>query len=347
MTFQERIIILCVCAITATLHINQALAAPHISEHVTDDTQNAIKNSFINDKAVLGNSTQWTTLVNCSNDSEALIKAIEYSRWATQLRRFTITGACSGPIVIQKRNIEISNDDQQSGSIVLNSNVGALEAVKISNSTVVLRDVGISVEAGTRALTVTANSTATLSNLTTDAKSLTNDLLYPFVITDNSTAYIGETTNTGFEVSGSAVAQFNAGNEKNTLNILDTSMARSNAQNQFLTVQVSGNGYFLADNNTHIDSLMIWSKAAVDVNRESSVGQLQMGGQTLFAAYRNSSITGPYFLYGNVVFELEHSTASNWVSVNKPQSILTGNNATVNGTLYPSWSWRGQDGSEL
>lgn len=56
---------------------------------------------------------------------------------------------------------------------------------------------------------------------------------------------------------------------------------------------------------------MVWGKALAEVNRESTVAQLQMGGQTLFAAYRNSSITGPYFLYGNVVFELEHSTASN------------------------------------
>ncbi|TMO67186.1 hypothetical protein CWC19_14620 [Pseudoalteromonas aurantia] len=74
---------------------------------------------------------------------------------------------------------------------------------------------------------------------------------------------------------------------------------------------MSGNGYFLGDNKTHVESLMVWGKALAEVNRESTVAQLQMGGQTLFAAYRNSSITGPYFLYGNVVFELEHSTASN------------------------------------
>ncbi|MBQ4864458.1 hypothetical protein J8L98_22460 [Pseudoalteromonas sp. MMG013] len=337
MTNHKRIII-CVGVITSLFAVNHALA----HNNINDDQYREIQQQ----DAALIHSPQWATRVNCNTDPQALNKAISYSRWTIQPRRFTVSGACSGPVIIAQRNIEISNDAEQSGSIVLGTGVEAQEALRIANSTVVLKDFNIQVDSNTRAITVTQNSVATLQNITSNAKSSTSDVLYPFVITDNSTAYIAQFSKSGFAISGSSVAQFDADNEDNMVDVLDTSMARSNTANRFLAVQVSGNGYFLADNKTHIDSLMIWSKAAVDVNRESSVGQLQMGGQTLFAAYRNSSITGPYFLYGNVVFELEHSTASNWVKVNKPQSILVGNNATVNGTLYPSWTWAGQDGSE-
>ncbi|MBD1583122.1 hypothetical protein [Pseudoalteromonas sp. S16_S37] len=112
-------------------------------------------------------------------------------------------------------------------------------------------------------------------------------------------------------MSGSSVAEFAQDNKQIVLNVLDTSNAHSNKLNHFSSVQTSGNAYFLSDNQTHIDVLMIWSKSAVDINNESSVGQLMMGGQTLFAAFSNSRISGPYGIYGNVVFELENSSAEN------------------------------------
>ena len=294
----------------------------------------------------------WASPVSCHTDPSALSRAIYNSRWSIRTTRFVISGQCHGPIVIHKRDIEISNDAQQSGSIRLLTDSTSLhdqapkEAVKVVNSTVELNNITIEVEPNSRAITVTQSSVVTLRGVASNVQPSSEKLPYPFVITDNSTGYISDSVGSGFEVSGSSVVEFNAGNKEHVVNVLDTSMARSVAKNQFESVQVSGNGYFLGDNKTHIESLMVWSKASAEVNRESSVAQLQMGGQTLFAAYRNSSITGPYFLYGNVVFELEHSTASNWVSVDKPQSILIGNNATVNGTLYPSWSWAGQDGND-
>ncbi|WP_157669633.1 hypothetical protein [Chitinibacter sp. GC72] len=67
-----------------------------------------------------------------------------------------------------------------------------------------------------------------------------------------------------------------------------------------------------------------------------------MGGQTLFAAYAKSTVTGPYGIYGNVVFELNEPSAKCWPKLDKPHSLFVGNNATVNGMLYPSWSWIGQ-----
>jgi hypothetical protein len=69
-----------------------------------------------------------------------------------------------------------------------------------------------------------------------------------------------------------------------------------------------------------------------------------MGGQTMFAAYNNSSVSGPYSIYGNVIFELEHSSATNWTTLDKPQTVFIGHNAIVNKTHYPGWSWNGQDG---
>ncbi|KAF7774420.1 hypothetical protein PCIT_a0866 [Pseudoalteromonas citrea] len=292
----------------------------------------------------------WALSVNCHDDPQALQKAIYNSRWSVQRSQFAIAGECYGPIIIDKRDIEVSNDAPYSGSITLNpshisSELSTTEVVKISNSTVALTNIAIKMNDIPRAVTVTKNSVVTLNNISGSVKPTAEKVTYPFVVTDNSTTYVSNSTGAGFEVSGSSVMQFDSENNGHFLNVLDTSVARSVSQNQFESVQVSGNTYFLGDNKTHIESLMVWSKASAEVNRESSVAQLQMGGQTLFAAYRNSSISGPYSLYGNVVFELEHSSASNWVSVDKPQSILLGNNAIVNGTLYPSWSWAGQDGN--
>jgi hypothetical protein len=74
-------------------------------------------------------------------------------------------------------------------------------------------------------------------------------------------------------IIGASSADFEAGNTQITLDVRDTSSAKSSGEgNKFSNVQVSANGYFLADNKTHIEKLAIWGKASVEITRESSAG---------------------------------------------------------------------------
>ncbi|MFC3030946.1 hypothetical protein ACFOEE_00175 [Pseudoalteromonas fenneropenaei] len=281
--------------------------------------------------------------LNCQRVPQALQHLLTQSAWFHHEVEITIAGECSGPIQLSTDGITLQGDRDLPGSIKMAE--GSASAVEVNHAKVTLKNLKIEVPEGTPALTATNNSSVTLSRLTTNGKGIDGAVFYPFLIKDNSTAYISQQEGSKVQVAGSSVVEFGAGNSAISLNVLDTSFSRSVAASEFNSVEVSGNGYFLADNQTQVDLLMIWSKGAVDINQQSTVGHLMMGGQTLFAAYRNSKITGPYEIYGNVVFELEHSSADNWQTFDKPLSIFTGNNAVVNGTLYPSWSWAGQDGN--
>ncbi|SFD07958.1 hypothetical protein [Pseudoalteromonas denitrificans] len=285
--------------------------------------------------------------INCSRKSTALKNTLKRKAWSAEKVKLVISGECQGPLLIDRHGIEITNDADRSGSIKVTDNNIANSAIVIKSASVNLSNFNIDVPVGMIAVTVKANSTANFDHITTNAKSDSETAFSQFVITDNSSSYFANLSGNQLMIAGGSFSDFTVGNDQLTINITDTSTARSSAENQFDSVQVSGNGYFLADNRTHIDLLMIWSKAAVEINQESAVGHLMMGGQTLFAAYKNSTIIGPYNIWGNVVFELEHSSADNWKAIDKPHSIISGNNATVNGIHYPQWSWSGQDHSGL
>ncbi|MEI8593517.1 hypothetical protein [Photobacterium sp. Hal280] len=311
--------------------------------HAKQMTPGDIQFSHYADHKLSVSKTRQLSL-NCHRQPDTLKKVLEKKTWLADKITITISGHCRGPLLIDQSGIEITSDGARSGAIVLNQQPASGAAIVIQSAAVTLRDIDISVPVDIPAVLAKANSSVTLDKVTTDATSSTDTPLEQFVVSESSSLTLTNMTGNAIRVAGNSFADFKQSNQLHTLNVSDTSSAQSSAANQFNSVQVSGNGYFLADNGTQINVLMIWSKAAVDINRESSVAHLMMGGQTLFGAYRNSSITGPYDLWGNVVFELEHSTAENWKAVDKPHSIISGNNATVNGVLYPGWSWTGQDG---
>ncbi|WP_311567326.1 hypothetical protein [Photobacterium arenosum] len=319
--------------VSPSLHAKQlaaeAMPASTQSNHSADSRLNSKKTKQLS--------------INCHRRPHALKSALENRIWLAGPIKITITGHCQGPLLIDQSGIEITSDGAHGGAIVLDQQVQPSAAIIIQSAAVTLRDVHISVPVDVPAVLAKANSSVTLDNVTTDATSTTDTPLEQFTVSESSSLTVTNMTGNAIRVAGNSFADFKDSNQLHTLNVSDTSSAQSSAANQFNSVQVSGNGYFLGDNGTQINMLMIWSKAAVDINRQSSVAHLMMGGQTLFGAYRNSSITGPYDLWGNVVFELEHSTADNWKAVDKPHSIISGNNATVNGVLYPGWSWTGQD----
>ncbi|KZN54800.1 hypothetical protein N474_17360 [Pseudoalteromonas luteoviolacea CPMOR-2] len=281
--------------------------------------------------------------VQCTDRPNALRRALNKIYNAKNVT-FTISGECYGPIQINQDGISIVNDAGMSGSLrVRPNNADAESAILIKSSSAKLDNFNIDVPNDVVAVTAKANATVEINHITTNAKAHSKTPFYQFIVTDNSTAYLSNQSGNSVGVYNSSYTSFVEDCDQNTVEVYDTSAGYSKSENHFNSVQVAGNGYFLADDESHISTLKIWSKGAAEINNESTVGELQMGGQSLFAAYKNSAISGPYFLWGNVVFELEHSKAYNWKAVTKPNSIIAGNNATVNGEFYPNWSWTGQD----
>ncbi|MCF2855867.1 hypothetical protein L1286_00160 [Pseudoalteromonas sp. SMS1] len=280
--------------------------------------------------------------VYCTDNPNALRHALN-RRYAAENVKLVISGECQGPLEITRDGISIVNDRGRSGSLrILPDSDDVTSAILVKTSSATLENFNIDVPAGVVAVTAQANATVELKHITTNAKALDETPFYQFVITDNSTAYLSQQSGSSVGVYNSSYTSFVEDCDQITLEVYDTSSGYSKSENHFKSVQVSGNGYFLGDDESRINTLKIWSKGAAEINDESRVGELQMGGQSLFAAYKQSVISGPYYLWGNVVFELEHSSAYNWVAVTKPNSIIQGHNATVNGELYPDWSWVGQ-----
>ncbi|WP_348944810.1 hypothetical protein ABHF33_15570 [Chitinibacter sp. FCG-7] len=281
--------------------------------------------------------------VNCDSHPKALKNALERKVSSREKTRLVISGECHGPLSIEQGNLEIVNDARRSGSLLVTQANAEQAAILVQSASVRLEGFDINVPTGMAAIKAQANASVDIDGMSTNAKSDWEVPRGQYIATDSSSLFLSRLTEAEVLVIGASSANFGAENRQITLDVRDTSAAKSSGEaNTFKQVQASANAYFLADNKARIAALGIWGKAAVEINRESEVGKIDMGGQTLFAAYRKSSVTGPYGLYGNVVFELEHSTASNWVTPSKPYAIFSGNNATVNSVLYPGWSWSGQ-----
>lgn len=286
--------------------------------------------------------------INCKRKPLALKKAIEKKAFAAETVRFIIFGECLGPIRVDRTNIEIVNNKKATGSILVKEFEDEESAISVEAGTAKLKGFDIKVPAGLKAVLATSNAFVTLDNITTNAQhpDSPDAIFRQYQARGNSTFHVKNISNVIFSIHGSSYAEFQEGNTGISMEIADTSTALSNDANTFNAVEVSGNGYFRADKKSRVGKLMIWSKAAAVAVDNTIIDEIMMGGQTLFAAYQGSTVNGPYGIWGNVVFELEHSTANNWVKVNKPHAILSGNNATVNGKTYPGWSWSGQDGTE-
>ncbi|ESP93444.1 hypothetical protein [Pseudoalteromonas luteoviolacea] len=284
-----------------------------------------------------------TLNLDCQAHPEALQRAVSFN-YLAQTVKFVVSGECAGPIEIKNSRFEIINDAGRTGSIRVKQDQEHVQqsAVLVQSGSVVLSNINIDVPNDMPAVELKANSVGQLKHVTTNAKSASEDSFQQFLVTDNSTAYFESFSGNSVGVYGSSYAEFTKATDQIELKVFDTSSAKSNDKNHFSSVQVAGNGYFLADNQSNINLLMVWSKGAAEINNKSRVGEIMMGGQTHFAAYKESTIAGPYGIWGNVVFELEHSTAYNWKAVDKPYSIIIGNNANVNGKFYPGWSWTGQ-----
>ncbi|KZN45574.1 hypothetical protein [Pseudoalteromonas luteoviolacea] len=281
--------------------------------------------------------------IDCNEDPTALSQAVEKAYLAKSVQ-FTVSGVCNGPISIVQSHFEIQNDEGRTGSIRVRHNQEYTQksAVLVEASDFVLKNINIDVPNHMSAVELKANSLVKFDHVTTNAKSAEDAAFLQFSVTDNSTAYFKNMSGNSIGVYGSSYVEFNKHTDQMRLEIYDTSAGQSTDSNHFKSVQVAGNGYFLADNKSNISQLMIWSKGAAEINNRSRAGEIMMGGQSHFAAYKESTVAGPYSLWGNVVFELEHSKAYNWKAVDKPLSIIIGNNANVNGKLYPGWSWTGQ-----
>ncbi|MCP5078708.1 MAG: hypothetical protein GY951_11720 [Psychromonas sp.] len=283
--------------------------------------------------------------VDCEDTQQALKNALEKQAYAAENVRFIISGECQGPLLVGRSGIEIVNNRDSSGSIVV-SDSNATEGILVRNGSLKIKDLTINVPADIQAVSATANSVLELNNVQTNAHSSEGAAAFShYQARANSSLYATSMEKVTFAINGSSYAEFLAGNSGLMLNIADTSTALSDAANSFNAVQVAGNGYFMADKQTQVELLMIWSKGAATAVDNSVIGEVQMGGQTMFAAYAGSTVNGPYGIWGNVIFEIDHSTANNWTSVDKPHSIISGNNATINGTTYEGWGWSGQDGT--
>ncbi|UXY16264.1 hypothetical protein N8I74_04385 [Chitiniphilus purpureus] len=284
--------------------------------------------------------------INCANEPMALKKAVEKKVWADEKVKFVISGECQGPLRIDRHGVEIISDPTRPGTVRVSQPTGDQSAILVQSGSARLANFHINVPLGMAAVTAQANSSVEIDRITTNAKADWNVPLAQFNVTDSSSLFLANLNSApdgnDVLVIGASSAEFKAGNELITLDVRDTSMAKSSAPNRFKAVQTSANGYFLADHKTRVDALAIWGKSSVEITRESSVGKLDMGGQTQFAAYGNSSVSGPYGIYGNVIIELNHSSATEWYTVNNPHAMFIGNNATVNEVFYPSWSWAGQ-----
>ncbi|KZN60145.1 hypothetical protein N473_24515 [Pseudoalteromonas luteoviolacea CPMOR-1] len=281
--------------------------------------------------------------IDCGEDANALQNALDKA-YSAQVVQLTVSGECTAPLHIQHGRFEIINDVGSTGSIRVRHNQEYLQksAILLSSSNVVFKNINIDVPSDMPAVELKANSVAKFNHISTNAKSPNDSSFLQFLIKDNSSAYFEKMSGNSVGVYGSSFVEFSKQSDQIKLEVYDTSAAQSAQNNHFRSVQVAGNGYFLGDNQSNVNLLMIWSKGAAEINNKSRVGEIMMGGQSHFAAYKESIVAGPYSLWGNVVFELEHSTAYNWKAVEKPYSIIIGNNAHVNGKLYPGWSWTGQ-----
>ncbi|WP_148713638.1 hypothetical protein [Chitinolyticbacter meiyuanensis] len=285
--------------------------------------------------------------INCARDPQALKAALERRSGDAEKLRFVVAGECQGPLRITQGSVDIVGDAGQPGAIRITQPGEQEAAILVRAASARLANLNILVPVGAAAIKAKANATVEIDRVTTNAQSDWGAPRGQFVVTDSSSVFFTNQVAAEVLVVGGSSAEFEAGNSQTVLDIRDTSAVKSSGNgNHFKSAVLSANGYFLADNQARIDALAIWGKASAEVTRASRVGTIDMGGQTLFAAYLNSSVTGPYGIYGNVVFELEHSTATGWKTVNNPHAMFIGNEANVNGTVYPGWSWSGQDGSQ-
>lgn len=280
--------------------------------------------------------------INCAYEPLMLKRALERKSWVDEKVKFVISGVCQGPVLIDRHGVEIVSDTGSPGSLRVAEANNDVSAILVQSGSARLVNFYVDVPAGMAAVKADANASVTIDGLTTNAKADAGVPLNQFMVSGSSSLFLTNLNTQDVLVTGASSAEFGSNNRNITLDVRDTSTARTSAQSHFTAVQVSANGYFLADYKSQVDALGIWGKASAEINRESTVGRLDMGGQTLFAAYRQSVATGPYGIYGNVVFELEHSTATNWQVVNNPHAMFIGNNSVVNGVLYPGWSWSGQ-----
>ncbi|MCF7512403.1 hypothetical protein L3V43_01765 [Pseudoalteromonas sp. L23] len=326
-------------SIFATSLVASAICASHVFAKDINDSD--VKRLYVLAKQVASQSISgsYTFAINCHTNPSLLKRAVEQVSWPADEITFAIQGQCQGPIKITRPGITISGSDNTQDVISAALN-GVQPTVLVESGSVKLNNLGLVSTAQQSSVTVTAQGMARLDNVATQVQGTEPE--YHYIVTDNSNLYLSNLNQAKVKIAGGAFAEFVAGNQAMTAYVFDTANARSTQGNQFDAVQVAGNGYFLADGQSHINLLMIWSKGAAEIDQQSSVGELMMGGQTLFAAYRNSTLSGPYSFFGNVVFELEHSSATNWVTKERPHSLFSGNNAVVNGELFPSWSWQGQ-----
>ncbi|WP_380226781.1 hypothetical protein [Jeongeupia naejangsanensis] len=282
--------------------------------------------------------------VDCANDSKALKNALEKKAWNADKVRFVISGECNGPLVIDRNGFEVVGDAHKPAAVRISQSNREQAAILIQSASARFANFNVDVPGGTAAIKAKANASVTVDRITTNAQSDWAAPMAQLVATDSSSLFLANLSGSEVLVIGGSTVEFESGNTRTTLDVRDTSTAKSGHANEFSNVQLSANAYLLADNRTRIDTLGIWGKASVEIDRDSRVGQLGMGGQTMFAAYRNSSVSGPYAIYGNVVIEINNSTATGWKTVSNPHAMFIGSNATVNNQLYPDWSWSGQDG---
>jgi len=274
--------------------------------------------------------------VDCDSSPMALQKAL--LRKPNKDIKVLISGKCEGPVMID-RSREVTLQSATGDKAVLTSEI------TITGSKVILKNLHFDTD-NHKIINIEHNSTVAIENLTSQFHYGLAEQKPHIQVLGNSSLMVSKQRAMDFRVRGSSYAQFNKGNQLLSLIISDTSSVLAKAASEFEKIDLWGNAHLETNDSVSITALSLFGQSSAEI-LSGQVSSLTLGGRTMFAAYQNSTLTGPYTFYtNNYIFEIVESSLNNWSSQTHPNALIIGSNAHVNGNTYEGWSWSGQDGSE-
>ncbi len=285
------------------------------------------------------------TKVNCQKSPQALQQALDKNQ--TKALKLIIAGTCAGPIEINRTGKTILQGSSKKQAVIsMPDSAEAQYAMTVNSSHATLANLHFDLANHNRMLSVNHNGVAHVAKLTSGFHQGDTQQKPHINVLGNSSLIAEYLQGVDIRVRGNSYAQFDKGNQLLSLIISDTSATLAKNASEFEAIQLWGNGHLETNDGVSISNLAIYGQSSAEV-LSSQVSTLTLGGRTMFAAYENSTVTGPYNFYtNNYVFEIVSSSLNNWTSQAHPNAHISGSNATVNGITYPDWSWIGQDGSQ-
>ncbi|MDO6528017.1 hypothetical protein Q4519_20285 [Motilimonas sp. 1_MG-2023] len=285
-----------------------------------------------------------TIKVNCQKSPLALQKAL--AKKHNKSLKLVIAGTCSGPIEINRTGKTIlQSSSREKAVITMTDDLNSPYAITVNSSNVTLANLHFNLPNHNRMLSINHNGVVHAERLTSGFHQGDTQQKPHIHLLGNSSLIAEYLQGVDIRVRGNSYAQFDKGNQLLSLIISDTSATLAKNASEFEQIQVWGNGHLESNDGVSISNLALYGQSSAEV-LNSQVDTLTLGGRTMFAAYENSTVTGPYSFYtNNYIFEIVSSSLNNWTSQSHPNALISGFNATVNGTTYPDWSWSGEDGS--